>query len=314
TLLSSAFLGHTMALLGDLDEALMFAEASLAEARDTGVVLYEGPGYWTLSVVATAAGDAAALRQASQAAAQRFSFPPEWAALGLDHLAVAEFAAGNLTAARRRADEAVAVTAGYGMKYFAMQALLTSARVAIALGDVGRAQDDCHRALAAAADIDARIGIADSLECLAGITPLDEQAAAARLFGAANSLRRTVGAVRFRLYQPRYDSDVSALRAAMGEEAFERAWSEGAALSAAEAVAYAQRGRGERKRPTSGWAALTPTERDVVRLVAGGLANKEIAARLFISPRTVQAHLTHVYTKLGVTSRVQLAQEAARHG
>ncbi|MDT5388077.1 MAG: hypothetical protein QOE04_1718, partial [Mycobacterium sp.] len=39
----------------------------------------------------------------------------------------------------------------------------------------------------------------------------------------------------------------------------------------------------------------------------------EIGARLFISPRTVQSHLTHVYTKLGLTSRVQLVQEAARH-
>ena len=77
-----------------------------------------------------------------------------------------------------------------------------------------------------------------------------------------------------------------------------------------EAIAYAQRGRGERKRPSSGWASLTPAELDVVRLVSEGLGNKDIAARLFVSPRTVQSHLTRVYTKLGLTSRVQLAQEA----
>lgn len=56
-----------------------------------------------------------------------------------------------------------------------------------------------------------------------------------------------------------------------------------------------------------------PVERDVIRLVSDGLANKDIAARLFVSPRTVQTHLTHVYAKLGLTSRVQLVQEAARH-
>ncbi|HVQ99230.1 MAG TPA: helix-turn-helix transcriptional regulator, partial [Mycobacterium sp.] len=59
--------------------------------------------------------------------------------------------------------------------------------------------------------------------------------------------------------------------------------------------------------------SLTPTECDVVRLVSEGLANKDIAARLFVSPRTVQTHLTHVYTKLALSSRVQLVQEAARH-
>jgi DNA-binding CsgD family transcriptional regulator len=99
----------------------------------------------------------------------------------------------------------------------------------------------------------------------------------------------------------------------MGNGDFDAAWAEGAALSTELAIAYAQRGRGERKRPSSGWASLTQAERDVVRLVSEGLANKEIATRLFVSPRTVQTHLTHVYTKLGFTSRVQLGQEAARH-
>ncbi|MGB3333892.1 MAG: helix-turn-helix transcriptional regulator [Mycobacterium sp.] len=50
----------------------------------------------------------------------------------------------------------------------------------------------------------------------------------------------------------------------------------------------------------------------VARLVSEGLPNKHIAARLFVSPRTVQTHLTHVHTKLGLTFRVQLAQEVAR--
>jgi DNA-binding CsgD family transcriptional regulator len=119
--------------------------------------------------------------------------------------------------------------------------------------------------------------------------------------------------VRLKAFDGDHQELVAKLRSAMGESDFDTAWAEGAALSTDEAIAYAQRGRGERKRPSSGWGSLTPTELDVVRLVAEGIPNKDIATRLFVSPRTVQSHLRHVYNKLGLTSRVQLAQEAARH-
>ena len=135
---------------------------------------------------------------------------------------------------------------------------------------------------------------------------------AARLFGAAEAARQHMGMVRFRVLEADDEARVAALRDALGENDFDAAWAEGAALSIEEAIAYAQRGRGERKRASSGWASLTRAELDVVRLVSEGLGNKDVAARLFVSPRTVQAHLTHIYTKLGLASRVQLAQEAAR--
>jgi DNA-binding NarL/FixJ family response regulator len=73
----------------------------------------------------------------------------------------------------------------------------------------------------------------------------------------------------------------------LGDSDFDAAWAEGAALSTEEAIAYAQRGRGKRKRPSTGWESLTPTELDVVQLVGKGLPNKDIATRLFVSPRTV---------------------------
>ncbi|MBW0018957.1 MAG: helix-turn-helix transcriptional regulator, partial [Mycobacterium sp.] len=131
--------------------------------------------------------------------------------------------------------------------------------------------------------------------------------------GAAHAMRQRTGAARFKVWDAAYDSSATALRDILSEIDFDTAFAEGAAMSTEEAIAYAQRGRGRRKRPASGWESLTPTERDVVRLVSEGLANNDIAARLFVSPRTVQTHLTHVYTKLGLSSRVQLVQEAARH-
>ena len=70
--------------------------------------------------------------------------------------------------------------------------------------------------------------------------------------------------------------------------------------------------RGPRRRPQLGWDGLTPTERRVVDLVTEGLTNPQIGERLFVSRRTVQTHLAHVFTKLGLSSRTQLAAEAAR--
>jgi DNA-binding CsgD family transcriptional regulator len=70
--------------------------------------------------------------------------------------------------------------------------------------------------------------------------------------------------------------------------------------------------RGPRKRPQFGWQSLTPTEHAVAGLVADGLSNPQIGERLFISRRTVQTHLAHVFAKLGISSRAQLAAEVAR--
>ena len=64
--------------------------------------------------------------------------------------------------------------------------------------------------------------------------------------------------------------------------------------------------------PASTPAALTPQQWQVARLVAGGATNREVAARLVLSPRTVEHHLRHIFARLGVRSRVELARELAR--
>ena len=81
-------------------------------------------------------------------------------------------------------------------------------------------------------------------------------------------------------------------------------------LSLDDAVAYAARKGGGRKRPATGWASLTPAEQEVVRLVGEGLRNDAIARRLFIAPGTVKVHLSHIFGKLGITTRAELAAQA----
>jgi DNA-binding CsgD family transcriptional regulator len=67
-----------------------------------------------------------------------------------------------------------------------------------------------------------------------------------------------------------------------------------------------------RRRPSTGWESLTEAELDVVRLLTEGLTNQQIATRLYVSPRTVQTHVAHVFAKLGVSRRAEVAAEASR--
>jgi DNA-binding CsgD family transcriptional regulator len=76
--------------------------------------------------------------------------------------------------------------------------------------------------------------------------------------------------------------------------------------------------RGTARRASSrpartGWDALTPTELKIARLVSEGRSNPGIAEELYLSPRTVQTHVSHILGKLGVRSRTEVAGEAARH-
>ena len=301
--------GAVLAWQGETGAARAAADAAVEAGAELGGAA-AGIAYWGLANAALAAGDVAMAQDATEAAAPHMSVLPARGAAQRTYDAQAALVGGDLVAAPRWADDAVSTTTGW---YSAM-ALITRARVAIAQGEPEPAERDAHVALARAAEIKAHLFIPDILECLGTVAnDAGSHREAARLFGAAHGIRQRMGAVRFKVWDAGYEASLTAVRDALGEQDFESAWAQGAALSTEEAIAYAQRGRGERKRPTTGWASLTPAERDVVRLVSEGLANNDIATRLFVSPRTVQTHLTHVYTKLGLTSRVQLVQEAARH-
>jgi predicted ATPase/class 3 adenylate cyclase/DNA-binding CsgD family transcriptional regulator len=182
-------------------------------------------------------------------------------------------------------------------------------------GQTQRAEDLHHEALALRHAYGLLPGVVESIEALGGLAADQESAAeAVRLFAAAAAIRDSIGLARCPADETLNAEDLGRAGQQLDSDTFAAAWAEGESLTVDETVAYASRARGERKRPSSGWASLTPTELEVVKLTAKGLTNPEIGERLFIGRGTVKTHLAHIFTKLGIKSRAELASEATRRG
>jgi predicted ATPase/DNA-binding CsgD family transcriptional regulator len=229
------------------------------------------------------------------------------ALVGLSQVSVA---LGDPWAAEALLDQALASTTKADERAEALHQLGTLCR---ARGDLARARSLHDEAFRLWGELRDPLGMAQSLERFGGIAALEgslEQAA--RLFGAASSLREGTDFPAPVADDRRwYDSDLALIREGI-PEGFDLAWAEGQSMSAEEAALLASAGTSPRERPASGWASLTRAERDVAALVAESLTNREIGERLFISPRTVQTHLSHVFAKLGFSSRRDLARLVAR--
>ena len=161
-----------------------------------------------------------------------------------------------------------------------------------------------------------RMDACDGIELLGVLAAARERFPdAARLLAAADAAR---GPLQYLVpgFTANRGAAATAARQArhiLGDDRFTQAWEQGQQLTLDEAVAYATRKGGGRKRPATGWASLTPAELEVVRLAGEGLRNDAIARRLFIAPGTVKVHLTHIFAKLGITTRGELAAQAAAH-
>lgn len=180
-------------------------------------------------------------------------------------------------------------------------------------GDPEDAWELAHEGLEVLADSGDRVGAVEALEAVAGLAAgRDHPDQALRLIAAAERFHDDTGLVRFPLQAEGAERHTAAARAQLDPDDAEAYWAEGTQLSLDEAVAYARRGRGQRVRPQVGWAALTPTEREIVRFVAAGHTNAAIGERVFVSVHTVKKHLSHVYAKVGLNGRAELVAEAAR--
>ncbi|MEQ4725669.1 LuxR C-terminal-related transcriptional regulator [Nonomuraea sp. B19D2] len=189
-------------------------------------------------------------------------------------------------------------------------------------GDVQQATSLFQEALSRQYALDDRWGPAWVLEALAWVTAADGRAAerAAFLFGVAEKLRRLIG-VSLSGFQPfavAHDRCAADLRESLGDNGYETAFQRGLNLDFHDAIAHAL---GKRLLPEQAARAnppassvLTSRERQVAELVAEGMSNKDIAARLVISQRTAEGHVEHILTKLGFTSRAQIAAWTREEG
>ncbi|MGV0626840.1 helix-turn-helix transcriptional regulator [Mycolicibacter minnesotensis] len=304
---SLAILAEARACQGDIRGARAAADGCV-EASVELIDFHRALGFGSLVDALLAAGDVTGAVGASVAALDACALP-EILAINGNPVARVALAAGDLGAARRWADQALPIGSGFQR----ILLLEVRARVALAEGQRKQAERDARDALEVAAETEAYLAVPDLLETLASLAcAAGNHEHGVRLLGSAAGIRKRTGAVRYVIYDAGHATTVDALQRAMPQNEFDQLWSSGEELSTADAVAYARRGDGERKRTSSGWAALTPAEHNVIRLVSAGLRDKDIAAKLNLSPRTVHSHLNHIYTKLNISSRLQLAQEAAR--
>jgi ATP/maltotriose-dependent transcriptional regulator MalT len=303
--------GHsatTYAERGLFDDALRAAARADLLAQRTGVH-HEFKTLQARALVAAARGDHETARMHAVEALRLSTIPP-FKAAALRTAAMVALAAGDQRSANDYVEQITALSTTEGLPLHAASGSYLKACLARQQGDPAGAEEAAQQALQQAKAIPAWSTVTSSLELLAGLAnDAGSHQEAARLFGAAHALRNSTG---YQLCLTERDGDKARVRAALGDERFDRAFDEGCALTVEEAVAYARRGRGERKRPQTGWDSLTPTETQIVDLVCHGRTNAEIGRQLFVSPRTVQTHLTHIYSKLGVIGgRAGLASKAA---
>ncbi|HEY7031505.1 MAG TPA: LuxR C-terminal-related transcriptional regulator [Thermomicrobiales bacterium] len=328
-LLGAGMLAHYAA---DDARAIPWLEESLALYRTTSHRWGLAFTLTILGIVAEDSGDydrAAALFAEGLVHARAADAPVETGLL-LFHLGIVAWGRGDRARADALLDEALAVQQASGdLAYGAAESLAFLGLFACERGELLRSVEMQRESLSLQLELGSEEILAVNLANVAMLALADRRpAVAARLFGAAVGQREAIGNP-FKLPERAvYDRAIATARSVLRDDDFAAAWDAGRALSLTEAVAEAFAALDETgsqattgaapSRPPSAapgsFAGLTSRELEVLRLLVEGCSDREIAEALFISPRTAQVHVAHIFTKLNVGTRSAAVAAALRAG
>jgi non-specific serine/threonine protein kinase len=231
-------------------------------------------------------------------------------AMALQVLADTAVSQHDHAAALRLLEEALANWNSVGGLKGAAWTLLDLARLALAGGEDALAAIHFGESLATCREVGDRWGVALGLEGFISLAARAGRAEhAVRLAGAAAAIRESVQVTLTTKQAGWLAEDLAVARRLLSQSRYSAAWEAGKAMSNADAVALAL-GHNDSTTPTQ----LTSREREVVRLVARGWTNRQIAEALVIDQRTAEGHVRRILARLGLQRRAQIAAWAVQNG
>jgi predicted ATPase/DNA-binding CsgD family transcriptional regulator len=317
--------GFLANISGDFAQARAFLEQSLAMYQDLADSSSIG---WQLMYLAYLAQHERDFSCAASLARQSLSLQraveDPWGIAGsLSCLADIVFIQGDITRAYTLLEEAVALARAVGNWWSLGRRLVRMGQVAQAQGNLEHAQASIQEGLATCKEAGDYWGVIKALVGSAGVAVRrSEPERAARLLGAVEMRRNTIGATLEVVDQLEYGRNITATQAALSAQQFSQAWEQGQAMSLEDAINYGQEKVEALHEASTPQGALSPAgltrrEIEVLRFIAVGKSNQQIAEELVLSIRTVERHTYNIYAKIGVsgsTARAAATAYAFSHG
>jgi predicted ATPase/DNA-binding CsgD family transcriptional regulator/DNA-binding XRE family transcriptional regulator len=310
--------------LGDFPATVAHVDTAIALAQESGDPLILGQAYYIETFTWRDLGDAAraATSGAKALALLKGRASPAWISAVLATTASTRLQLGEVAEAAAMLDEALVIHRGLGPSWGFTTALGERGYAALMSGDHVLAAELFAEGIVMAEEMSDVREVMGAVAGTAGVSlAVGQPERAARILGAVDAAQEWSGIRRIAhgLHATRL---VTETRNQLTAPAFDAAWHEGRGLPYAEAIGEAMAitaAAGEPAAPIPRQVKdssldLSPRELEIVRLLAQGCSDKEIAAALFIGVRTVQTHVANVFAKLGVNGRAEAAAIAVRRG